>query len=1032
MPAQQAVPQDQLGVLQKAWNDVRNGDQGQLAPKVVHIQAESGVGKTYLLQQFYDTLAHEESYFTPGLTPRDIPRRADLDETRRQLIHPDRLQPKNRLDWLWLGIRCIPTTQGVTALGGGSQVGQVVDQITFHTAYIQAQRELRGAILNAAATSLIRLSSSLFPPIAITKEIVEGTKTASEVWSNWRNLRTREEDPIEDLADSKRKTAIRLLKPIDQLPVCIVVDDAHQASDQLVDLLAALLRADPEKNLTTGRFFDPGEPGATRRLIAVVASWPSALPNTPMEQWLNELETNTPMLWNQTAPLPKLGRVEAKVMVKVNLPWLNTGRVDALLNHLTLNRHMNPLAVVDALARINETFPAKDPDQVTDEFIQALPQTPYEASKQRFEVLKPPARAAVVLAAGIGYEFPPIIPINLLRGPGKLANFDYPTFHEVCDPHRYCLVAEPASGTPLEVWEFADDQTFYYARQQLKSAGYGWVRNLLPNGYTYFEDLAKYLQADLATDGRDTRTLQQLSLSRLGSLVGPAAGALLRATDLANKPLLKRFLQVLYQASQPRYLRDQQLLQQLPGELDGPADPSPEEPGDLASFMSLWLKWSVPLLVLDSPSPVSRASTLIDQAMEVAPRSSLTVQIAMTLVKEGDQKDRDKAAEALWSNRHCLQAALALAPHLAKTDRERLPELLGSHTRSSVQAALDLVGKYYWPEGEKHKKRSPDRSAILKPVLPLLEPHAKYSSEAASKLANVYGELGEFERQFETLGLWSGVDAKMTGQYVRALRKRGRLSEAQRVAEANVELFPGDFLLALEWTLLAGTDEARAHLHAVVDPGNFAFRKQLTYQAFNPDEVSRVIGEERLLGYLHFLVDYTPEKDTNPNKLEMWKVRGLAALIGAHLLRQQTLPQHVREKLWTKVAIPGGGYDASGLAELALARAEEPSQFNSWSITTDELRKIAASLAKFAETHVNSARQLGRLALTLKDAGLADQAYGYLLNLLSGESFGDDKKATLGELHAYLQKDDNLKFNQDTQAVEPDGEINRWRLQKGT
>jgi hypothetical protein len=127
--------QDPVEVLIKAWNTVCQD--GSL--RVVRIEGESGLGKTYALQRFYDTLADSsDGYFGVGLCPTTIPTRSHLDETRRRLLDPDLLDPSLPPTWMWLGVKCLPGLQGPTGLGGDSQVGQLVDQLAFHVAYLQA------------------------------------------------------------------------------------------------------------------------------------------------------------------------------------------------------------------------------------------------------------------------------------------------------------------------------------------------------------------------------------------------------------------------------------------------------------------------------------------------------------------------------------------------------------------------------------------------------------------------------------------------------------------------------------------------------------------------------------------------------------------------------------------------------------------------------------------------------------------------------------------------------------------------------
>lgn len=1004
---------EQLNMLHDAWNSVKE----QKSPQVVHIQGGSGLGKTRVLQRFYDSLAHPDNYFAPGLAPVRIPSRAELDETRRRLLDPDCLQPSKQFDWLWIGVRCLPVTHGVAGLGGGSQVGQVVDQITFHTAYIQAHRELKGTHLSEFAKVLIKLAAAFNPPAAVVKELYDGSKSVRQILSAWKTLDARREDPTSDLAEARRRAAVELLRPIGEAPVCVVVDDAHQASGHLADLLAAILRKDPKERPRGARFFGSGEPGANRSLLVVVASWPTAFGDTPMTRWFDELRQNTNML-HQGGPGPptELDRSEASRMVVANVEWLaGTPQEEALLEHLALRTNrINPLALVDALARIKEAIPAENPAQLDNDFIRALPQTPEEAGRQRFEQLPAAARAGVVLATGIDYQFPARIPIDLLSGlGGNLAEFNYSTFHEACDPHSYCQIAEPGSEAPMEVWEFADDHAFHYARRQFDGPEYAWVRALIPQGFKAFEDLAGYLREDLNIRSDNNRSLHILGLSRLGTLYGPAAATLLRECELSDRQALKGFLQVLHQASQPRYLRDGPTLREL-GQFT-PAQLMHDERDDVEAFLALWIHWFAQSLISDHRALRLRAEEVIKQVSELAPRSSLTVQMAIILLKSRNATLRRHAMWILSKNTDCLEAAVALAPIIARTSIEQLPRLLSRHAESSSQVALDLVGRYHWTLGNKHERGSPQRKDVLFPAIGILKPHAEHNPDAASKLASVYRELGDTEKQLNTLAKWSGISPTVTQQYVRAFRKSGRLDEAMRAVKPNVGQFPDDAKIALEWALLSDSHEAREHLSSVVDTTNPSFRSDFTHQIWNADDAISAIGEEGLDDYLQFLISQA----LGSGEIKPFKVRGLAALIGTHLLREKRLAENLRDPLWSMVAAADEKYDGAGLAELALARAEEPKDSTGWSIQEDELRRIATHLAAFASEHPNSARQLGRIAIFLGDNDLAKDAYRSLIETLETQPATTEVKEALVEVHHFLNEDGLLRLRED-----PEG----WRL----
>ena len=717
---------DAVDVLLNAWGATCEDQM----PRVVRIEAESGLGKTFALQRAHDTLASMlGGYFAPGLCPTTIPLRRDLDTTRRRLCDASLLTPESAPAWMWLAVSCIPSSLAAANLGRDRQVGQLADQLAFHVAHLLATYEKMTAGADLArrlAKFLGRfVTVPLGPVLGLIRGVIGAGADAKEAWEALARFRQHqgESDPEGDLEDSMRRDVIRLLGRFDgtqrwePIPRFMVVDDAHQASEELIDVLSAVLRSDPNEFPPEGRYLGVGEPGSHRSLLIAVASQPSMLPGTPVSRWLDDVAGRTAMLWPEVArPGPGMARPTAQQYISRHVSWLSTSpQRDRLLRHLEAERpYSNPLMLTEALATLTETVLTKDPDDVTDEFIESLPTTPTEAGRRRFESLEPDCRAGVVMAAGVGPRFPPRVPVDLIEA------LDFLRFRTVVDRHHYCVVSPGAIrwdprglGADLfEAWEFADDQAWGFARAQFAdTAGpYTWVqRSLLEDGATYLVRIAQHLRSDLRQGSVSP------SLHQLGQVVAPLARVVLQ--ESLNGSLLEQFARVLSQTDLTRSRRDPSL---LPDD-DVVLAAEGRTLGESAEFVRLWVRFFAQVFKARS-FPDSVLRSFMAEVEQVAPRSRLAVYVASAVLDSPEAGDQARLASegSLDTNRLFLGAALRLARHVAPTDRERARQLLEPHAHSSARAAVDLVELYYWPQGEKHPRESDERRTTLEPAVAIL------------------------------------------------------------------------------------------------------------------------------------------------------------------------------------------------------------------------------------------------------------------------------------------------------------------------
>ena len=212
---------------------------------------------------------------------------------------------------------------------------------------------------------------------------------------------------------------------------------------------------------------------------------------------------------------------------------------------------------------------------------------------------------------------------------------------------------------------------------------------------------------------------------------------------------------------------------------------------------------------------------------------------------------------------------------------------------------------------------------------------------------------------------------------------------------------------------------------------NWPFYKQLAFRANGFADVVRVLGLERAGGFLEWLLRYDPGRDRDRSKLNLWKVRGLAAIVATGLLRERVVPDRLTSsRMWARLGEPTGPYELPGFAELALYRWEFGHELN-WPISERALISLTKGLDEHAASDKNCAAQLGRIGLALDDREMVSRARSHLVRLLAAVQFGDFERGTLERLQSYLGPSEGMKFKQEGDIETPDGPSQRWRLVSG-
>ena len=282
-------PQRRLIVddLHRRFEEMQQGEVPD-RPTFVLLRATPGVGKTRIVQELYEALRLEQSTppFWPALFSEDV-EHSVLGE--RHLIGPKvgshfkDHDPRAQMDYLWWGIHCENTTS--------DPVVAAIDDIRFLApALLEAEARRGRKLLNAsgdltdAASSALGIvgfaglatpaAATLLLAIPTPATILAGAAAAlsfTRKYVEWREKKRNEVaqrniHESANTASSVEGLADNLARLSQDLPIVLVVNDAHFASERVVALLTELNQR-------------------RARILVLLTSWPAADETRLFQSW---------------------------------------------------------------------------------------------------------------------------------------------------------------------------------------------------------------------------------------------------------------------------------------------------------------------------------------------------------------------------------------------------------------------------------------------------------------------------------------------------------------------------------------------------------------------------------------------------------------------------------------------------------------------------------------------------------------------------------------------------------------------------
>lgn len=274
-------------------------------PEVLLLAAETGRGKTYAAQRFFDRLAERrDGLWTPHLAPRWPPADPTKLHRDRKRVVPATQRWGQAPQFLWVGIN--GDAPGTT--GCASMVAQLASQVHAAAAALpgEQKRETERAVLRLLADvglDVLEDLTHLSLPHTIAKRLVATRRKVGSIYDVPAGERH-----LLDLGNAL-VLAVGELRRLGVMPVCVVVlDDAHAVDESVLRLLSVLLRNDTEllgENLDATAVAAPSldSPFERRpRLVAtdqepalptliIATAWPHSLAeadDSAFARWLGE------------------------------------------------------------------------------------------------------------------------------------------------------------------------------------------------------------------------------------------------------------------------------------------------------------------------------------------------------------------------------------------------------------------------------------------------------------------------------------------------------------------------------------------------------------------------------------------------------------------------------------------------------------------------------------------------------------------------------------------------------------------------
>jgi len=760
---------------------------------IVVIDAPSGYGKSFTVQQLYDTLASDgsSSYWLPGLTPVWPPSTGvSLESGRKTIVPPDGLRERaGAKNFGFAGVGLALGEVGSSSLDPDSLLlGQLarlrVDRVAALSQEISDTR--RQEARRATVAKAGRAAMSLLPAVPAVLDLAGSlADTASEgagVVQLWRRARR---DPSLDLRIEAEQRVQDLIREVTatpsgiSIPLIVAIDDLDAASGAVVSLLQLVTGISAEDETAISGLPAHGAPV----LVVLTMERADTTGSPAFDDWMSSARRALAAGADPTEEPAGTFEVELEPMLKEEAASLlneasavPSSLVRPVLDHLARHRAgaaVNPLVLAEAVCEITEwASQAKFGDFAFDSLVPSLSTAPTAAAQRRLAQLRgvPGGELAAGLVSQLA-QWGPIVPcavaqalldarapdwrdrldelVDILRNHGvvgPVAEPDtYPVLQMQVDLHRFLVERAVGIGDIAQVARSVCDELL---TRVLPGEGDPSIPAWLVGDTVRTAQRLAPIESFVppVTDLTAAADTSELLLAGAWALGGKIRAGLDDAQIGRLQLVVARSGTTGWACAAgiaaARYVPSQQAIELLE-----------------------------PLAARDEHAAIALAALEPARALEIlAPWERLSPHVAARVVKIDPDRAEDllwpwvtrdvKAATRLAEQRPDLEGELVeplakrnleAASWLANRHPERAVELLGPWTRQHAVAAIRLAELH--PEMtdnllEGHAANDPNAAVRLVALNPdravdLLTEHAKRSPNAAARLATLHPEQAE-------------------------------------------------------------------------------------------------------------------------------------------------------------------------------------------------------------------------------------------------------------------------------------------------
>jgi tetratricopeptide (TPR) repeat protein len=379
-------------------------------PRLVALSAITGQGKTRVVQEFYAQLAASQQ--EPKYWPNRLDGNSDRWTQLRKRVAPEEFDvpAKARIPWIWWGVSCAKRPDGrfaqalfddATQLG--AHAGSLYERMR---ADQKASVGVDGTIALLDVLGLLGLA--LAPPVGVAMmgggliKTLWDHRELSQRLKTWKERRQEaKNDRHLDLGSHGREGDIAELAQCAtslsrQVPLVLVVDDAHWADRTLVEFVDKIMR-------------DP-----TAQVLVIATSWPTSEKESepgPFSSWLIGTKQNKSLAKRvDLLPLDSLapGELDELIHAKHAALFENgeaalTDETAAAIRDMSGSTPMGIEALLD-LPRVREAIRIGDPIGATRE---RLPRDLEAALQSYWDDIPREVQSVLALAAVEGQRFLP-------------------------------------------------------------------------------------------------------------------------------------------------------------------------------------------------------------------------------------------------------------------------------------------------------------------------------------------------------------------------------------------------------------------------------------------------------------------------------------------------------------------------------------------------------------------------------------------------------------------------------------------------